>query len=109
MLSKQNRLERKDFTNLLTSKRFVNSENFSLRVGSGESKPKLAVSVSKKVSKLAVDRNTLRRRVYSAVRDSVKELEPNTYLFVARPSAKKLKGEKLEKEITSLLNQFKKR
>lgn len=109
MLSKQNRLERKDFVNLLASKRFVNTENFSLRLGAGEKVAKLAVSVSKKVSKLAVDRNTLRRRVYSVVRSSVKDLEPNSYLFVARPSAKKLKGERLEKEVFSLLNQFKKR
>ena len=109
MLSKQNRLERKDFVNLLASKRFVNAENFCLRLGAGEKVAKLAVSVSKKVSKLAVDRNTLRRRVYSVVRNSVKDLEPNSYLFVARPSAKKLKGERLEKEVLSLLNQFKKR
>ncbi len=109
MLSKQNRLERKDFANLLTSKRFLNSQNFSLRFGPGSERPRVAVSVSKKVSKLAVDRNTLRRRVYSVVRDSIVAIEPNQYLFVARPSAKLLKGEGLKTEILSLLNQFKKR
>lgn len=107
MLPKQNRLKRKDFAPILESRRFNNSPHFSLRVGVGLDKPVIAVSVSKKVSKLAVDRNRLRRRVYSALSPHINNIKPLSYLFVSKPSAKMLKGEKLSNELSELLIEYK--
>ncbi len=63
----------------------------------------MAVSVSKKVSKSAVDRNTLRRRTYSVLMSLLPKLNKGLYLIRAKPGAKGLHGEKLTNEITKLL------
>lgn len=64
---------------------------------------RVAVSVSKKVSKKAVTRNLIRRRTYAAVADFYHELKPGLYLFSARPGAQKAKGERLKSELRSLV------
>lgn len=71
---------------------------------SGEGQPKVAVSVSKKVAKSAVDRNTTRRRVYAVVQDEITKLKQGLYLIVAKKGAQDVKGEALRKEILELLN-----
>lgn len=106
MLSKQNRIPRKDFKYLLEQKRYFNSPNFTLRFAKRENKsPQFSVSVSKKVSKKAVDRNRVRRRVYSVLR-SVQAPE-GMYFFIAKPSSINLKGEKLRMEIVKLISSLK--
>lgn len=69
---------------------------------SPDSKPRIAVSVSKKVAKSAVIRNRTRRRVYAALRG--RDMRPGLYLFIAKAGAQELKGEALSREIGELLN-----
>lgn len=100
MLPKSKRVERRLFKPLLESKRAAHSPHFSLRSASSES-ARASVSVSKKVSKSAVVRNKVRRRVYSALRDM--EMPRRMLLFIAKPGAEKVKGEALTNELEKLI------
>jgi len=64
---------------------------------------KVVISVSKKISKKAVIRNIIKRRVRAIVRNLIKSLKPGTYFIVAKPGAEKIKGEELRGELATLL------
>ncbi len=108
MLPKKLRIKRELYKELLSGSRFVHSTHFSLRfkgIKSGNSL--VGVSVSKKVAKSAVARNTTRRRVYSAVALQIKNQQGYLLLFVAKKGAETLRGEKLETEIKQLFSELK--
>lgn len=108
MLPKKSRITRKEFPALLSSRNFFHSDHFILRSAeSGDHKPHLGVSVSKKISKKANIRNTIRRRVYSAVYPELKNLKSFLMLIVAKPGSEKIKGDQLLKEIKILLQKGK--
>ena len=70
------------------------------------SKPyRVAVVVSKKVSKSAVTRNRIRRRVYEAVRTHGQEIAPGTDLVftIFNEQVAKLEAAELQKSIAGLL------
>jgi len=71
--------------------------HFTLRFSPGD-ETKLIISVSKKIAKRAVVRNTIKRRV----RAIFKNLKPKfgTYLVIARKDSEKIRGEELQSEIT---------
>ena len=48
---------------------------------------RVAVVVSKKVARKAVDRNRIRRRIYTAVRGYIAQLPPGVYLVLANRTA----------------------
>ncbi|MEK7227514.1 MAG: ribonuclease P protein component [Patescibacteria group bacterium] len=73
---------------------------FSLKV-KPSSELKTIISVSKKVSKKAVIRNTVKRRVRAVLRDL--KLKPATYVFIAKPGAENLKGKTLESELIRII------
>ena len=73
---------------------------FSLRVLPAL-KLKVIISVSKKVSKSAVTRNTIRRRLRPIIKEL--PLKSAEYLFVVRPGAEKLRGEELKQEVERLV------
>jgi ribonuclease P protein component len=66
-------------------------------------KVRIIISVSKKVSKKAVDRNKIRRRVRPIAKDLAKSLKPANYFIVAKLGALEVKGQALEKELKSLM------
>lgn len=103
MLLKKYRLSRDYFKNLLQSRRFFHSEHFTLRVAPSPSGPRIGVSVSKKVSKKAVIRNRIRRRVYSVLEDFLPSLEDKLFLIIAKPKADTIKGDALKQELAGLL------
>jgi ribonuclease P protein component len=107
MLPKKSRIPRKLFSELLINSKYVNSPDFSLRYSilPNIKDTKIGVSVSKKVSKSAVNRNTIRRRAYSALAPNIKNIKEGLYLFVAKSGALKLKEEKLQEELENLLDQ----
>ncbi|KKT35551.1 MAG: Ribonuclease P protein component [Parcubacteria group bacterium GW2011_GWA2_44_12] len=87
MLPSNHRLrKRKDFSALLQSGRSFSTQEFSLRViRNGLSETRIAVSVSKKFSKKAVERNTARRRVREIFRLHLGRIQSGfDILFVAR-------------------------
>ena len=101
MLPKSRRIPRESFKPLLLSRKYLNSEHFSLRVAPS-TKPRVAVSVSKKVSKKAVVRNRVRRRVYSVTATIFPQLSNNLFLLIAKPRSEKVKGQELKDELAKL-------
>ena len=75
--------------------------HFYLRVTSSD-KVKVIISVSKKISKKAVVRNTVKRRVRAIMWELLKNLKPGTYLIVAKPGAEKIRGQNLKDELAEL-------
>ncbi len=104
MLPKTSRISRENFSELLKSSKFYHSPHFILRVGNAAlGRARFGVSVSKKISKKAVTRNLIRRRVYSILNKKIINLFPTTALFVAKIGAEKIRGVELEKEIEKIL------
>ena len=77
-------------------------QHFYLRVTPAD-RVKVVISVSKKISKKAVIRNRIRRRVRPIAREFVSKLKPATYFIIAKPGAEKIKGEELKNELKSLV------
>ena len=102
MISKNRRIPRELFKPLLESRKYFNSAHFSLRIAKAET-PRLTISVSKKVSKKAVVRNKIRRRVYSAVHNLMPELSDNLFLLIAKVGSENIKGQDLKDELVELL------
>lgn len=51
---------------------------------------RFAVVVSKKVSKKATERNSIKRRVFHAIEEKYNSFEPKDYIFILNSSAKDL-------------------
>ena len=106
MIPKKSRIPRELFTELLSGARFVHSEHFTMRFRIVQNGPsRVGVSVSKKISKSAVVRNSVRRRVYDSVYPLLVTLSGCLFLFVAKSGAQNLKGEKLKSEMQALLSE----
>ncbi len=85
--------------NRITNLKFAQNPNGSM---------KLAVVVSKKVSKKAVVRNRIRRRVYEFIRLHENQLEPGDYVIsVFDVSLADCSSAALDKELSSLLQKAK--
>ncbi|MFZ2048899.1 MAG: ribonuclease P protein component [Minisyncoccia bacterium] len=103
MLPRHLRIKRGLYKELILGSRFVHSPHFTLRYIKIEGqKSKVGVSVSKKVAKSAVTRNTVRRRVYDCVSPYLEKYKQYLLLVVAKSGAQFVKGEKLNAEIKQL-------
>ncbi len=110
MLPQKRRIARKELSLLLTKGKRYNSEHLLLYVGVDSQKnlPKssrFSFSVSKKVSRNAVDRNKLRRQGYSIIQKHTSVLKSGYMCFFSFKKAKgKLLFSQLEEEIVGLLS-----
>lgn len=104
MFSKNERLDRTEFTRYFKIGKRTQSENFTLFY-SPASVLAVAVVVGKKVHKLAVDRNTLRRRVYATLRSVLDEKTGTVgiYIIISKPTAKIITQAAIAPEIKTLL------
>ncbi len=93
MLKKALRISKSEFTNYFKIGQRRNSEYFTI-VYYPNATFKVAVVVGKKVFKNAVDRNKLRRQVYTVLTEEQKNLT-GVYLILVKPTInKKTKSEK---------------
>jgi ribonuclease P protein component len=104
MFKKAERLSRTLFTEYFKIGRRYHTDNFTL-VYSPSPLRAVAVVVGKKVFKGAVDRNTLRRRVYAAVRSELdmKNVTGGMYIIICKPPAKNLTQTAVLPEVAALL------
>ena len=83
MLSKKQRIGRKEFMEIISRGRRYNSTHLTLyllkEANAGNSV--FSFSASKKVSKKATSRNTLRRRGYSVINKILKKIKPGYKCF----------------------------
>ncbi len=101
MFKKSERLNRSAFAEYFKIGRRFHGDDFTL-VYSPAPVRAVAVVVGKKVFKGAVDRNTLRRRVYGATRILLQG-KSGVYVIITKPTAKNLHQSQIVPTITSLL------
>lgn len=110
MISREYRISRKkDFDLILKSKLKFYSNNLVLRFSKNElSKSRFCVVVSKKISKRAVDRNRIRRRIYEILRLNYNKIKPNfDFMIFVKSGVLKMKYVDIEKELLILLKNSK--
>ncbi|MCX6735672.1 MAG: ribonuclease P protein component [Candidatus Parcubacteria bacterium] len=109
MFPKKNRITKTRFDELMKKGRVLHSPSFSLRYSKGLNVlPRFAFVVSKKVAKNAVDRNLLRRRGFSILRDLGILKQENVWkgffgTFFYKKEGKEMKIKELKKEIEEIL------
>lgn len=107
MLPKENRLKKeKEFEAVFKGGRLVKGNSIFLKyLANGTDKTKVGFVVSKKVSKLAVERNKTKRRMREYVRLRKKEIKDGlSIIFIALPQAKSMDYEDIKKDLESLFN-----
>ena len=119
MLSKKNRTSKKLVEKIFKLGKFVNSPNLTLKyINKEDSVPRVGFIAPKTVSKKAVDRNLLRRRGYSVLKNYLTVL-PFGFagVFIFNKKSMEIFGRsknktrnpalELEKEIKSILRKLK--
>ena len=103
MLKKKERLTKREFDRFFSSGKRVHSPVLQLIYTPHESFHG-AVVVGKKVHKRAVDRNKLRRRLYSVLyRYQKTEGRSGVFICIAKPPAKEMTFTELKNEMETLL------
>ncbi len=107
MLKKNQRLTaEKDFTRLFSKGRSFHARGIGMRVTLNKyGKPRVGFVVSTKVSKRAVVRNLLKRRMRDIVRPHISHFRPQDVdiAFMARPEAAKFEFEDVKMVVLQLL------
>ena len=98
MLSKKNRVSRKEIGEIFKFGRVVYSSNFFLKyvVNKGSKTPKVSFSAPKSVSNKAHKRNMLRRIGYDSIKDKINSL-PDGFIGVFVFNKKSILGKAEEK------------
>jgi ribonuclease P protein component len=106
MLKKNHKLDRSDFTTVFETRKVYSSSHFTFRFAPVRSWDEFGVSVvvSKKVEKLAVHRNRVKRRAYYALKVISENLEkPFKGIFVMKKSVREMDFYDLELELQNLI------
>jgi ribonuclease P protein component len=105
MLSKKQRLTKKEFDNIFAIGKRYHCPTLQL-IYNPDDVFHGAVVVGKKVYKKAVDRNRLRRQIYNIVyRFHKKTPLQGTFIFIAKPTLKQKSQTNLATDIEKLLQQ----
>ncbi len=109
MLPKKERIKREEMEDVLSKGALKHSRLFSVRVMKKDVPlSQYSFVVSKKVAKLAVTRNLLRRRGYSIVKELQSRIVPGfTIVFFYKKGADTVEFSELKKEIEDFLRQNK--
>lgn len=107
MLPKQNRLlKNSDFARVIRQGRAAAGGNFLLKYAKTDNhRPRFGFVISTKVSKKAVERNLLKRRMREIVKSRVATGgDGRDFVFIARKSALSLTFPELKSEVMNLLS-----
>lgn len=109
MLPKQNRLRlEKDFKIVLKRGRSFFHPLFTVKsAGQALARPRIAITVSTKVSKRAVVRNRIRRVLREALRRSITHIQPCDILIMVKPSVLSVEEKTMVKSFLTFLYQIK--
>ena len=113
MLKSSSRIKQREFTPLFKTGKRTNLPYFTMVFGrllneNNQTPLQFAVVVPKTVSKKAVDRNKLKRRVYSIIRQNIKTLQNKAfYIFLMKKEAKTAIFKDLKIEVEKALQSIK--
>lgn len=109
MLSKQNRVNKHLFSDVIKKGVSYYTQNISLKItNTTNTKPKFAVSVPKKEVKTAVKRNLLKRRIFSILEKTAMKTKLGfASVFFLKKGAVGLPYSKLYDEVVYLLKKAK--
>jgi ribonuclease P protein component len=100
MLPRSQRNSKGVFNEIIQKGSFLNCNFFIIRTVKTQTESHFSVSVPKKVSKLAVERNKIRRRVYSAIQKFGKRIATGyNAILIMKQGSEKLEFDELTKEI----------
>ncbi len=94
-------LKNKDFTKVIRSGKKIYTQNFSVYYCTCNNEYHIGITVSKKVSKLAVTRNLIKRRIVAAINEL--ELDNNfkkDVVIIVKPSTHTIPYDEIQKEIS---------
>jgi ribonuclease P protein component len=109
MLKSSNRIKQSEFQSLFKSGRSTQNLLFTLIFGLKTPEittngPLCTVVVSKNVSKKAVERNKIRRRIYAILKKNEKALQnKGFYIFLVKKPAQKASFQEIEQAVTSVI------
>jgi ribonuclease P protein component len=86
----------------ITRARRIHGALFSVALSPASGGPKAAITVSKKVSPRAIDRNLVKRRAKAVLAPLLKQLPAGAYVFSARPAALEATYAALKADLESL-------
>lgn len=101
MLPRTQRITTRLFTDIVQKGSAFHAPLFSIRVKKAQNKSRFGVSVPKKVTKTAVLRNKIRRRIYSSL-IGMKLQNHFEVVFVAKTGIEKLKQSEIKQEIEKI-------
>lgn len=103
MLPKNNRLKKEEVAEILKKGRVLSSPFFRVKYIASRKEIKASGVVSKKISKSAVKRNALRRKIYNVVSSKITELKGVSMVIFLQKTPEKDSF----LELTDLLNRIK--
>jgi ribonuclease P protein component len=92
VIAKKNRFTTKLFDRLFRRSKKIRVDNFLFLVSEARGEAKFAVVVGKKTSKLAVDRNRIRRQLYEIIRQEMVPHQLNKNVILLYKGAKILEN-----------------
>ncbi len=109
MLSTKHRLAKTtEITAVTTHGRRFFSQFFVLKaLFKTNATPRVAFVVSTKISKLAVERNRVRRVLRETVRPNIKNLRSGDYVVIVKASVTKLENKEIAQQFLSFLQKIK--
>ena len=100
MLPRSKRVSIHRFLEVIKKGEIIHSSFFTMRFVKTLSKSRFAVSVPKKVAKTAVERNKIRRRVYTVLNGLIPQLEHGNYVvLIMKSGSEKLSILDLERKM----------
>ena len=100
MLPSSRRLSTTLFDKVLKQGKFFSGSMFTIRVLKAQGMSRFSVVISKKIAKKAVERNKIRRRVYSSLNTLLPRLTDGFLcVFMMKDQIKAMEYEKIKKNI----------
>ena len=105
VLSKKNKLKKKDLNKILRKGKRFNGEILLLIIFKNDLKnTRVGLIISKKVSKKAVVRNKIKRRIYSLIRNKLSKIKTGfDVLIITRPEIKEKNFFEINKILSKVL------
>ncbi len=100
-------LKNREFTKVIRSGKKIYTQNFSIYYCNNSDQYHIGITVSKKVSKLAVTRNLIKRRIVAAIN----ELDLNNnfkkdVVIIVKPTAHNIQYQEIQKEISGIFKKL---